>query len=59
MPDKIEWLPILMKLGEDIVARIMDKSPDTAAAILAARENFEKAEDEAKALRRLGHENEP
>lgn len=56
MADKILWLPILMDLGEDIVARIMDKSPDTATAILEARENFKKAEDEANDLRKLGHE---
>lgn len=56
MPEKIEWLPILMALGEKQIARILDKSPDVKSAILEARENFTKAEEEAEALKRKGHE---
>jgi hypothetical protein len=52
----IQWLPILAELGEEAVARIIEKSPDVESAILAARENFTKAEQEAKDLRKLGHE---
>ena len=58
MPEKIEWIPILTELGEDVVARIIDKSPDVKSALLEARENFTKAEEEADALRRKGRENE-
>lgn len=57
MPDQMEWLPILAELGEKTVGRIIEKSPDVKSAILAARENFVKAEEEAKALRGRGHEN--
>lgn len=57
-PNPILWLPILAELGEDVVARILDKSPDTASAILEAKKNFELAEEEAEALRRRGHEDE-
>lgn len=57
MPNQIEWLPILTGLGEKAVARIFDKSPDVQSAILEAHENFVKAEQEAKDLRKLGHEN--
>lgn len=57
-PNPILWLPILTELGEDVIARIMDQSPDTADAILKARENFRLAQDEGEALRRKGHENE-
>lgn len=53
---KIDWLPILLSLGEEEVARLMEKSPDTASAILAAHENFKKAEEEANALRKEGHD---
>lgn len=56
MPDKIEWLPILSELGEEIVARILDKSPDIQSAILEARENFTKLGEEATELRHKGHE---
>lgn len=56
MSDKIEWLPILAELGEKTVARILDKSPDVKSALLAARENFQKAEEEADALKKKGHE---
>lgn len=60
MPEtnKTLWLPILAELGEDVIARIFDKSPDVKSAILEARENFKKAEDEANDLRKLGHESE-
>ena len=53
----ILWLPILTELGEDIVARILDESPDVVSALLEARANFLAAEDEAEALRHEGHEN--
>lgn len=56
MPDKIEWLPILTELGEKELARIFDKSPDIQTAILEARESFQKAEQEADALKKMGHE---
>lgn len=56
MPEKIEWLPILAELGEKTVARILDKSPDIQSAILEARKNFQKAEEEADALKKMGHE---
>lgn len=56
MPEDIEWLPILTELGEKTIARILDKSPDVKSAILEARENFQKAEDEADALLKKGHE---
>lgn len=58
MPEtnKLEWLPILTELGEETIARILDKSPDVKSAILAAKENFDKAVDEADALKRKGHE---
>lgn len=58
MPEanKIEWLPILMELGEKTVARILDRSPDVATALKEAHENFVAAEAEAKALREKGHE---
>lgn len=56
MSDAIEWLPILTELGEEEIARILDKSPDIQSAILEAKENFDKAVDEAEALRRMGHE---
>jgi hypothetical protein len=58
MPDNTEWLPILTELGEKEVARILDRSPDIQSAILEARENFQKAEEEADALKRKGHETE-
>lgn len=58
MSDKIEWIPILVDLGEAEVARILDKSPDAKTAIMEARENFKKAEEEGEALRRKGHEGE-
>lgn len=57
MPETIEWLPILAELGEKTISRILDKSPDIKTAILEARENFQKAEEEAEALRKKGHEN--
>jgi len=57
MSNNIEWLPILTELGEATIARIFDKSPDIQSAILEAGENFKKAEEEAEALRRQGHEN--
>lgn len=56
MPDKILWLPILAQLGEDVVARIIENSPDIQSAILEARANFIEAEKEADALKRKGHE---
>jgi hypothetical protein len=56
--DVIKWLPILAELGEEAVARIIEKSPDVQSAILEARENFEKAEEEAAELKKLGHEDE-
>lgn len=56
MSDKILWLPILAELGEKTVARIIEKSPDIQSAILEARENFKKAEEEADALKKMGHE---
>lgn len=56
MPKTIEWLPILTELGEKEVARIFDKSPDIQSAILAARENFQQAEQEADALKQMGRE---
>lgn len=56
MSDKIQWLPILAELGEKEIARILDKSPDIQSAILEARENFKKAEEEADALRKMGHD---
>lgn len=59
MPEEnkvILWLPILMELGESTLARIFDKSPDIKAAILEAKENFEKAEQEADDLKNLGDE---
>lgn len=52
---KLEWLPILVELGEDVVTRLLDKSPDAASAIAEARENFQRAEEEAEALRSEGH----
>jgi hypothetical protein len=58
MSDKVNWLPILAELGEEAVARILDKSPDVQSAIMEARENFTKGEQEAKDLRKLGHEGE-
>jgi len=57
MSDAILWLPILAALGEKEVARILDKSPDVQSALLAAKENFDKAAEEADALARKGHEN--
>jgi hypothetical protein len=59
MPEgnQIEWLPILTQLGEKTIARIFDRSPDIQTAILEARENFQKAEEEARVLRNKGHEN--
>lgn len=56
MSDNIEWLPILAELGEKTVARILDKSPDVKSALLEAKDNFDKAVDEADALKRKGHE---
>ena len=56
--DKILWIPILSELGEEAVARILDHSPDIQSAILDARENFKKAEEEADALLKKGHETE-
>jgi hypothetical protein len=53
----IEWLPILMELGEKEVARILDRSPDARTALLQAHENFVAAEQEARNLRAEGHEN--
>jgi hypothetical protein len=58
MPEKIQWLPILVELGESVIARIIESSPDTKAAIMEARHNFVEAEKEAAALRRKGHETE-
>jgi len=58
MSDKILWLPILTELGEDVVARIIEKSPDIQAAILQGREEFQKAKEEADALKKMGHEEE-
>lgn len=52
---KLDWLPILIELGEDVLTRLLDKSPDAASAIAEARENFTQAEVEADALRREGH----
>lgn len=54
---KIEWVPILAALGEETVARILEKSPDIQTAILEAHKNFEAAESEADDLKKLGHEN--
>jgi hypothetical protein len=45
-----------MELGEKGIARIMEESPDMASKILAARENFKKAEEEADELKKMGHE---
>lgn len=56
MPNAIEWLPILAELGEEELARILDKSPDVKSAILAAKENADKAVEEAEALKKKGHE---
>lgn len=58
MPDKIQWLPILTELGEEEVARIIEKSPDIKSAILKARKDFKTAETEAADLEKLGHESE-
>ena len=58
MPEQIEWLPILAQLGEGVVARIIENSPDIQSAILEARANFVKAEEEAEALKKKGHEGE-
>jgi len=55
---KVEWIPILTELGEETIARILDKSPDAKAAILAAHENFDKAVQDADALEKKGHESE-
>jgi len=57
MSNAIQWLPILAQLGEEEVARILDRSPDIQTAILEARKNFQQAGDEADELRKLGHEN--
>jgi hypothetical protein len=54
--DKILWIPILTELGEKMVARIIEKSPDIQSAILEARENFKRAEEEADELKKMGHE---
>lgn len=56
--DKILLLPILAELGETTVARILDRSPDVLSAIMEAHENFKKAEEEADALLKRGHETE-
>lgn len=53
--NKILWLPILTELGEDVVARLIDKSPDVKSAILEAKENFDKAVEEGEALKNKGH----
>lgn len=55
MADKFEWLPILTRLGEETLARILDNSPDIQSAILEAHQNFEAAEKEAEELRKRGH----
>ena len=59
MSDSIQWLPILTELGEDIVGRILDKSPDVKSALLEAQENFRLAENEAQALKKKGHKIDP
>lgn len=51
----IQWLPILMELGEDVLARILDKSPNIKSAILEARENFQAAQKEGQDLKDMGH----
>ena len=56
MPETIQWLPILTELGEDVVARIIENSPDIQSAILQARTEFTTGEREADALHKLGHE---
>lgn len=56
MPNPILWLPILTALGEEELARILDKSPDTASALLEAHANFQQAQADAEALRHEGHE---
>lgn len=56
--DKFLWIPILVELGEDVVARIIDRSPDVASALKEAKANFDVAVTEGEDLRRKGHENE-
>lgn len=56
MSNQIEWLPILTALGEEELARILDKSPDVASALLEAHANFQQAQRDAADLRREGHE---
>jgi hypothetical protein len=58
MSEKVEWLPILAELGESVVARIIENSPDVKSAILAGRENFQAAGKEADELGKMGHEEE-
>lgn len=53
--NKLDWIPILTELGEDIVARVIDRSPDIKAALLEAKANFNSAVDEGEALRKKGH----
>lgn len=48
---KILWIPIITELGEDIIARLLDKSPDVKTAILEAKDNFDKAVEEGEALK--------
>jgi outer membrane murein-binding lipoprotein Lpp len=51
MPEnKLDWLPILVELGEEVVAQIIEKSPDFQSAILAAKEEADKAKSQADAL---------
>ena len=54
-PNKLLWIPIIVELGESTVGRIFDKSPDVKSALMEAKENFDKAEEEARALRSKGH----
>lgn len=56
MSNPILWLPILTELSEEELARILDKSPDVASAILEAHANFRQAQRDAEDLRREGHE---
>lgn len=48
--NKLEWLPILAELGENVVAQLIEKSPDFQSAILAAREEAVKAKAQADEL---------
>ncbi|MEO6390818.1 MAG: hypothetical protein ABIP75_03140 [Pyrinomonadaceae bacterium] len=56
MADQFEWIPILTELGEAEVARLIERSPDTADAIRQAYAHWKAAQTEAANLRELGND---